>query len=266
MNGNKYAVKQISKEDVPANYIEAIKEEIRIMGSISSENIVKLCDIKQTQSCYYLVMEYCSGGDLDYFRGKQLSEARVQRIVYQISAALKALLSKQIMHRDLKLSNLLLSSKKPDALVKLADFGFARELKRNELANTYCGTPLYMAPEILGCKKYDLKADLWSMGVITYLFLTGRFPFEASSPYKLMLAFSHGIVKFPPLLCISECCYDFLKGLLQIAPEQRMEWKEYFKHYFVSCPPEKYEEGLPALPKHDTSEDITSRSFLAHRQ
>ena len=231
------------------------------MISITHENIVKLYDIKQTENNYYLVMEYCSGGDLDRLRGKQLDEEKVQRIVYQISAALKVLCSKHIMHRDLKLSNLLFSSDKSDALVKLADFGFARELKRNELADTYCGTPLYMAPEILMKKKYTLKADLWSIGVITYLFLTGRFPFEATSPQKLILTFNHGVVKFPPEVSISECCYDFLKKLLQIAPKQRMEWEEYFGHHFVKCPPEEYTKSLSLLPKYDNTKIIPASSL-----
>ena len=115
-----------------------------------------------------------------------------------------------------------------------------------------------MAPEILLGKKYDLKADLWSMGVMTYLFLTGRFPFEATSPQKLLLAFGHGIVKFPHDLVITESCYGILKNLLQIDPNQRMEWKDYFKHPFIAYPPEKYDEILISAPKHDTMEWINS--------
>ena len=94
-------------------------------------------------------MEYCAGGDLDRIQGKRLGELEVQRIIYQIGKALADLIARNIMHRDLKLSNILLSSKKPDAVLKLGDFGLARKLHENEYAKTFCGTPLYMAPEIL---------------------------------------------------------------------------------------------------------------------
>jgi len=239
-SGNKFAIKQIPKVKMRMRYIEGLSREIKLMQSINSENVIKLFDVKQSENNYYLIMEYCSGGDLERFRGKKISESGVQSIIYQVSAALKTLLEKNIMHRDLKLSNLLLSSKESDAVIKLADFGLARELREDELANTCCGTPLYMAPEILLRQSYNTKADLWSVGVIIYLFLTGKFPFIASSPQKLLLAISNGIVKFPKDLVISECCYELLKNLLQIDPKLRMDWEVYFEHPFIKTDPKVY--------------------------
>lgn len=119
------------------------------MKSLNSDYIVKLYDLKQTKKNYYLMLEYCSGGDLDKLLGKRQNELLVQKIVHQVAQGLYVLFAKNIMHRDLKLGNLLFSNKKPDAIIKLADFGLARKLNENEFAQTFCGTPLYMAPEIL---------------------------------------------------------------------------------------------------------------------
>jgi serine/threonine-protein kinase ULK/ATG1 len=236
------------------------------MQLINHENIIKLHDVKQSSTKYYLITEYCSGGDLEVLRGQKLSEAEVQKRIHQISAGLKALINKNVMHRDLKLSNILLSSKKADAVVKLADFGLARELTLEEYAATCCGTPLYMAPEILVCKKYNLKADLWSVGVMIYLFLIGKFPFMASTPQKLQVAINHGIVKFPPGFEISECCFELLKNLLQIEPEMRMDWEDYFAHPFIKNEPEKYEEFLKFCSKHNSSQSLNaSTSISKHR-
>jgi serine/threonine-protein kinase ULK/ATG1 len=125
--------------------LKALKEEIRIMKLVKSEHIVKLYAAYQSKDNYYLILEYCSGGDLDSLVGKRLPETKIQQIISQLAKALKTLIDHSVLHRDLKLSNILISND----VLKLADFGVARTLEHNELANTFCGTPLYMAPEIL---------------------------------------------------------------------------------------------------------------------
>jgi len=232
------------------------------MQLINHKNVIRLYDVKQSLTKYYLITEYCSGGDLEVFRGKKFSEAEVQKKIHQISAGLKALIEKNVMHRDLKLNNILLSNKKPDAIIKLADFGFARELSLEEYAATCCGTPLYMAPEVLLRKKYNLKADLWSVGVITYLFLTGKFPFHASTPQKLQIAISLGTVKFPPDFEISDCCFELLKNLLQINPEMRMDWEDYFAHPFIKSEPKRYEDFLKLCPKYNISQPLNASILI----
>ena len=145
VEGNEYAVKQISKAKLTAEQLKALKEEIRIMRLVKSEHIVKLYAAYQSKDNYYLILEYCSGGDLDSLVGKRLPESKIQQIISQLTKALKTLTDHSIMHRDLKLSNILISND----ILKLADFGVARTLGSNQFANTFCGTPLYMAPEIL---------------------------------------------------------------------------------------------------------------------
>ncbi|MDR3547286.1 MAG: protein kinase, partial [Candidatus Pacebacteria bacterium] len=146
---HKFAVKQIMKDKLTKEQLRSLKDEVKIMLALKSEHVVRLYATMQTKTHYYLVMEYCGGGDLDRLQGKKLSERIVQRIVHQLGKGLKVLFDNGIVHRDLKLSNLLLSSKKQDAMLKLADFGVAKRLRENERTKSFCGTPLYMAPEIL---------------------------------------------------------------------------------------------------------------------
>ncbi|XP_048449749.1 serine/threonine-protein kinase ULK1-like, partial [Rhincodon typus] len=138
----------------------------------------------------YLVMEYCNGGDLaDYLHSKgTLSEDTIRLFLQQIAGAMKMLHSKGVIHRDLKPQNILLSctggrkSNPNNIRIKIADFGFARYLQTNMLAATLCGSPMYMAPEVIMSQHYDAKADLWSIGTIVYQCLTGKAPFQVSSP------------------------------------------------------------------------------------
>lgn len=138
-------------------------------------------------------MEYCNGGDLaDYLRAKgTLSEDTIHIFLRQIASAMCTLQSKGVVHRDLKPQNLLLhyagtTTPSPSQIkIKIADFGFARFLPGKMMAATLCGSPMYMAPEVIMSKGYDAKADLWSVGTIVYQCLTGKAPFQANSPQQL---------------------------------------------------------------------------------
>ena len=99
----------------------------------------------------------------------------------QLAHGLHHMRQHNLIHRDLKPQNLLLSSTAPDAVLKIADFGFARHMMQQDMAETLCGSPLYMAPEILRFQKYDAKADLWSVGTIVFELLTARPPFTGNN-------------------------------------------------------------------------------------
>ncbi|MGH0114680.1 UNVERIFIED_CONTAM: hypothetical protein FKN15_033997 [Acipenser sinensis] len=122
-----------------------------------------------------------------------LSEDTIRLFLHQIAGAMKVLQSKGIIHRDLKPQNILLShsggrkSSPGNTCIKIADFGFARYLQTNMMAATLCGSPMYMAPEVIMSQSYDAKADLWSIGTIVFQCLTGKAPFQASSPQDLRL-------------------------------------------------------------------------------
>uniref|UniRef100_A0A8C0LB87 non-specific serine/threonine protein kinase n=1 Tax=Canis lupus dingo TaxID=286419 RepID=A0A8C0LB87_CANLU len=132
------------------------------------------------------ILKYCNGGDLaDYLQAKgTLSEDTIRVFLHQIAAAMRILHSKGIIHRDLKPQNILLSyanrrkSNVSGIRIKIADFGFARYLHSNMMAATLCGSPMYMAPEVIMSQHYDAKADLWSIGTVVYQCLVGKPPFQ----------------------------------------------------------------------------------------
>jgi serine/threonine-protein kinase ULK2 len=129
----------------------ALNKEIDILKSITNPNIIRFHDVQKTNSNIYLILEYCSGGDLRQYlneRGR-IEEFEVQKLIYHLSNGFKVFHERNIVHRDLKLSNLLLSSKEPNAVIKICDFGFARTVLESEEAKTFCGTPPNMAPEVL---------------------------------------------------------------------------------------------------------------------
>uniref|UniRef100_A0A8C5GYG5 non-specific serine/threonine protein kinase n=1 Tax=Gouania willdenowi TaxID=441366 RepID=A0A8C5GYG5_GOUWI len=135
------------------------------------------------------ILKYCNGGDLaDYLHSKgTLSEDTIRLFLQQITGAMRVLQSKGIIHRDLKPQNILLSyppgrkSHSNNTCIKIADFGFARYLQNNMMAATLCGSPMYMAPEVIMSQNYDAKADLWSIGTIVFQCLTGKAPFQVNT-------------------------------------------------------------------------------------
>ena len=211
-----FAVKVIDRKRIRGQKPhDLLVNEIEIMTEIKDKNVVGLVTATKTMSNYYLVMEFCNGGDVDGFmkaRGGYLSETEARLILRQLVTGLLAIRDKQVMHRDLKLPNILMnfpsltmteynkegfSTKKYVSElnivggklgqnsvpfeVKIADLGFARRLDHDSLAATRLGTPLVMAPEVLEGNKYDHSADVWSLGCIFYEMLTGFSPFTGNN-------------------------------------------------------------------------------------
>ncbi|XP_017570338.1 serine/threonine-protein kinase ULK1 isoform X1 [Pygocentrus nattereri] len=237
------AVKCINKKNL-AKSQTLLGKEIKILKELKHENIVALHDFQETASSVYLVMEYCNGGDLaDYLHSKgTLSEDTIRVFLQQIAGAMRVLQAKGIIHRDLKPQNILLShpagrkSHSNNACIKIADFGFARHLQNNMMAATLCGSPMYMAPEVIMSQNYDAKADLWSIGTIVFQCLTGKAPFQASSPQDLRLFYEKNKNLSPNIPReTSSHLRHLLLGLLQRNHKDRMDFDEFFKHPFLEA-------------------------------
>uniref|UniRef100_A0AAR2L6X0 non-specific serine/threonine protein kinase n=1 Tax=Pygocentrus nattereri TaxID=42514 RepID=A0AAR2L6X0_PYGNA len=235
------AIKSINKKNLSKSQI-LLGKEIKILKELQHENIVALYDV-----------QYCNGGDLaDYLQAKgTLREDTLRVFLQQIAAAMRILNSKGIIHRDLKPQNILLSytGRKKSSIsgirIKIADFGFARYLQSNMMAATLCGSPMYMAPEVIMSQNYDARADLWSIGTVIYQCLVGKPPFQVRVYLKCFL----------PALSIpretSPQLADLLLGLLQRNQKDRMDFDTFFSHPFLeqsstikkSCP-----VPVPACP------------------
>ncbi|XP_077418145.1 serine/threonine-protein kinase ULK1a isoform X2 [Vanacampus margaritifer] len=239
--GWEVAVKCINKKNLAKSH-SLLGKEIKILKELKHENIVRLLDYQEMGGCVYLVMEYCNGGDLaEYLQSKgTLSEDTIRVFFQQIAQAMKVLQSKGILHRDLKPQNILLChprgkrSSSINTSVKIADFGFARYLQTNTMAATLCGSPMYMAPEVIMSHSYDAKADLWSLGTIIYQCLTGKAPFYANTPQELRLFYECNRTLVPSIPKeTSSNLRQLLLGLLQRNHKDRISFDEFFYHPFL---------------------------------
>ena len=204
-----------------------------------------------------------------------LNEVIVRHFLQQLASALEFLRNKNLIHRDVKPQNLLIipsplyyAKTRSEALayvpndkslipvvgveslpmLKLADFGFARSLPSTSLAETLCGSPLYMAPEILRYEKYDAKADLWSVGTVTYEMMTGKPPFRASNHVELLRKIEKGEdkIRFPEDVVVSDAMKKLIRGLLKRNPVERMGFGEFFdNHVMKDTIPGLVEDDLP---------------------
>ncbi|CAL5873550.1 uncharacterized protein PFLUO_LOCUS7830 [Penicillium psychrofluorescens] len=206
-------------------------------------------------------------------RGGALNEVVVRHFLKQLSSALHFLRDRNLIHRDIKPQNLLLcpspssyrsgvaqvipykgshDSYEPITgleslpMLKIADFGFARSLPATSLAETLCGSPLYMAPEILRYEKYDAKADLWSVGTVLYEMVVGRPPFRATNHVELLRRIEKGEdrIRFPEDNPASDDIKKLIRGLLKRNPVERLNFPDFFNSNVIK-------DGIPGLVPDD---------------
>eukprot|EP01102_Stenamoeba_stenopodia_P012507 TRINITY_DN3966_c0_g1_i1.p1 TRINITY_DN3966_c0_g1~~TRINITY_DN3966_c0_g1_i1.p1 ORF type:complete len:636 (+),score=125.14 TRINITY_DN3966_c0_g1_i1:69-1976(+) len=252
------AIKAIDVERITkTNNRKQLDQEVAVMKGMKHENILELYDVYPSPKgdYLYLCLEYCAAGDLSKYLAKQperrLSEDNTRYFMRQLAAGLRFLRSKQVVHRDLKPQNLLLSVNSSNAItLKIADFGLAKFMDPHSLADTMCGSPLYMAPELLRNQKYTIKADLWSVGIIMFEMLTGSVPFKCKNQVDLMKKIEVLPVVYPEHLkpVTSSLCVDLLFALLRKDIHQRISWDEFFLHPwlgFGTPPPISHGMSVP---------------------
>lgn len=222
--GRVYAIKAISKEILTEQkLIVGLESEIKIMREFAHENIVQLHEYFSSEKNFYLVLELCKGGDLSKYirKNRRLSENISYSFLFQLANGLSYLHENNFIHRDLKPANVLLSEFSDRAVLKLADFGFARHLAVASLAQTRCGTPLYMAPEILESRDYDTKADVWSIGCIFYEMLVGTCPFKGTNEIDLLFNIKTKDLHVPKDVELSKHSREILVKLLERQSSRR---------------------------------------------
>ena len=272
----KFATKKIDKKFTQnpraRKYLE---NEINILKEIDHPNIIKLVEVKETTQFYYLVMELCNGGGLsecleEYQKKykKPFPEETVQFLMKQIVDGINYLHKRNILHRDIKLDNILVNFDSEEdkksrnmlkAKVKIIDFGFARHLNPSQLAYSTLGSPINMDPGILRKLNkmehskeygYDQKADIWSLGTICYEMLIGKCTFDAESMRELVSKVEKGNYFLPTTL--SKEAVSFLNGMLQYDLKKRLSAEQLYKHKFLTKP---YSQ-LTKIKVKDASEKI----------
>lgn len=234
--GEKFAVKCIKKTMVEGDDIKLLRREIHIMKRVDHPNILKLFEVFEDDDEFYLVMELVSGKELfDKIVEKgQYSERDAANIVRQIVSAVEYLHDNGIAHRDLKPENLLSAGDDEEEIIKIADFGFSKNFGEEKLM-TSCGSPGYVAPEVLTCESYDKSVDMWSVGVIIYILLCGYPPFYADNAPALFKKIMDVKYDFddPSWDDVSEEAKDLIRNLLVKDPKKRLTAGEVAKSPWV---------------------------------
>ena len=231
ISGQKVAIKKINISKFE-KFRPHIISEINILKTINHPNIVSLIDNIIETKIIYIILEYCGLGDLaEFYKHTMVKEVYVKHYAKQILDGISYLHQKNIMHRDIKPHNILLSD---IYTIKITDFGFAKYDTTIDLTSTLCGSPIYMAPEIMQCKKYNNKTDIWSFGIVIYQLAFGKLPYTASNQFELMRVVRDTEPIYDSDL-VSNMCKFFIKQLLCKNPDKRPDVKylqnhEWFKY------------------------------------
>ena len=254
-----FAVKKVSKSLVLQDKVKKyFNNEIYILKQVNHPNIIKFYETKQTLNNVFLVFDLCNGGALSNCLEKYMEQNKrpftqeiAQSIIRQLVSGLQYLHHNKILHRDLKLDNVLIHFNTEEdknnfnllkAQVKIIDFGFARYLENDSLAQSVLGSPINMDPQILAKMRkidnnqsfgYDQKADIWSLGTICYEMLIGAPPFDATSYEELVSKIQKGDYKIPNNLKLSKEAISFINGMLQHNPQKRLNIDQLANHNFL---------------------------------
>ena len=242
LTGEKVAIKVLQKNLItdPKQY-ERIQNEIKYLKLLNHPNIIKIYEVIENDSSFFIIMEYAIGGDLfNYILLKEkLSEKETSFFFYQIIQGVRYIHLKKICHRDIKLENLLLSNKK---IIKIIDFGLSSEYE--DLLNTPCGSPCYASPEMLKGQKYKgLSVDLWACGVILFAMLFGYLPFDDKDDNILFKKILDCEIDFPEEndIKVGKDAIDLIKKILNPEPDKRITIDEVEKHPFLEYGKNEYE-------------------------
>lgn len=223
------AIKSIEKNYMKDEFSrKKVFQEVYILKKIRHANVIRLLEVFETQRQFFMVMEYASGGDLlrHMKKSRRLSEADARRLFRQIVFGLGHVHSRGVLHRDIKLDNILLDG---DGSVKICDFGVSKIIAKSDVIREQCGTPAYIAPEIITSQGYEgFYADHWSLGVLLYAMLCGAIPFKAENMLELLKVVRASPLTFPA--AVSDNAKNLIKGLLTVNPYQRFSIPEILSH------------------------------------
>ncbi|XP_071447590.1 serine/threonine-protein kinase D3 [Hetaerina americana] len=235
-SGRSVAIKVIDKLRFPTKQEAQLKNEVSILQNLSHPGVVNLERMFETPERIFVVMEKLRGDMLEMIlsseRGR-LSERITKFLVTQILVALKHLHSKNIVHCDLKPENVLLSSNSDFPQVKLCDFGFARIIGEKSFRRSVVGTPAYLAPEVLRNKGYNRSLDMWSVGVIVYVSLSGTFPFNEDEDINEQIQNAAFMYPPSPWKEISSDAIDLINNLLQVKQRKRYTVDKSLSHVWL---------------------------------
>ncbi|XP_075237683.1 uncharacterized protein LOC142333940 [Lycorma delicatula] len=249
VTGRQFAAKFLRKRRRSADLRDEIIHEIAVLEACKhSSRIVKLHEVFETTQDMILLLELACGGELQMLLDKDEvpTERQVVRLMKQILDGLIDLHKINVAHLDIKPQNLVLTGEFPDCDVKLCDFGISRYLNQGVDVREILGTPDYVAPEVLNYEPISLATDMWSVGVLLYVLLTGCSPFGGDSKQETFCNIAQCRLDFPDDLFedISEEAKDLMKKLMLKNPSKRLTAQECLQHRWLTMPSTAYDKTL----------------------
>ena len=255
--GTRFAIKIVNKARLDEQDLRSLAAEIETLKSVSHPNIVRLEDHFEDDTHVYLVMELVSGGELfeRIVERDHYTEREARDLVRVLLGAIACCHDRGIAHRDIKPENMLLTSRDDDWNIKLADFGFAKRVVEQDHVGlvTSCGSPTYVAPEILSRTTYGTMVDVWSIGVVTYILLCGYPPFWNDNQAKLLQLIAQGKFEFPAedWADVTDNAKSFIRRMLVVDPNERATARELLEHAWIvgDVPDTKLDAAAKQLSK-----------------
>ncbi len=242
-----YAIKSISKKNLSPSDLEDLIKEVDIISGLDHPVIIDFYETYQDEYFFHIVMELCKGKEVFQkiaSEGK-IEEKKVARVIFKVLNAIAYCHSKGITHRDIKPENILFQTDEPYSDIKIIDFGLSRKYSADQKMHTILGTPYYIAPEVLK-GNYDEKCDIWSIGALTYIMLSGEPPFKGKSNNEIFMKIIKDPIKFNPYKWnnLTENSKDFIKICLNKDPDKRPSAIEALSHkwflHFIQVSNQKY--------------------------
>lgn len=259
LTGCSVALKAIDKDYLAdENHRRKVFQEVFIMNKFRHERIIKILEVFESSNHLLIAMEFAAGGDLlQYVKERQrLSEEEARPLFRQVVEGALAIHNSGILHRDFKLDNLLLDSAQKE--VKICDFGVSRFMRKGQKVNEQCGTPAYIAPEIIAEHGYEgFYSDIWSLGVCLYALVSGAVPFKAGSLkelHKLVL-----VGRYPMPEGLSREVKDLIGRMLHLVPTRRIKLEEVLRHQWL----QGEESGRVNVENSDGLKDPINPAILA---
>ncbi|XP_022112093.1 serine/threonine-protein kinase 33-like [Acanthaster planci] len=241
----RWAIKIVNKEKAGSSAVKLLEREVAILKKVRHKHIIHLEAVYETSQKMYLVLELCNGGELsDLFKEKgAFTEEDTRTAIHRLTSTVSYLHKNDIVHRDIKLDNILLSQDPEhpeDHLnIKLSDFGLSILKGRagsDSMMQTMCGTPMYMAPEVIDNQGYSQQCDVWSIGVIAYMLLSGYPPFTGRDEDGLYEEIRRGELDFSGAVWrkVSDEAKNAIQGLLTVDPAHRLTASELLHHPWIT--------------------------------
>ena len=210
---------------------DKLRNEVEVLSKLHHPFINQILDSFETDTHFFIVMEYVCGDLLSFIRKRnKLNESTAKIIFKQIIEGLKYIHKKKIIHRDIKLDNILIDLTNT---IKICDFGVSRKIEKGNLIYERCGTPAYIAPEIYAKIGYEgCQCDIWSAGVTLYYILSGTLPFRGGNIQELEKIIING--DYEKISDVSDEANDIIKGMLKIDPKKRLTIEEILKHPWLN--------------------------------